>query len=127
MQNERVNGLSCLVRQGRIFGVWRTSDFARNSPSLSLARHGILVGHVTIPSGFPTPLYRQQSPERGAPVLAVAGGLQGIFRGRGSVLTQAAGVLSGTKDQTTSLQRSLPGSSVPLAGNQPLWPVPDRR
>ena len=63
------------------------------------------MGHVTISSGFPTPLYRQRSPERGAPVFAVAGGLQGIFGGRGSVLTQAAGFLSGTQDQTTSLQR----------------------
>ena len=101
---DRVNGLSCLVRQGRIFLSLAYVRF-REKFTFSIACPTWDFWWGTILGGFPTPLYRQRSPERGAPVFAVAGGLQGIFGGRGSVLTQAAGVLSGTKDQTTSLQR----------------------
>src|SRR6266849_1906423 len=50
-------------------------------------------------------IYMPGSAACGSALLAIAGQRKGLAGGRGSVLTQAVSVLSGTKDQTVPVRR----------------------
>src|SRR5579859_3121994 len=78
---------------------------SRNSPSRHAAQHGILIVHVTVAGNFPNPLYLPGPAARGSALFTVDGQHKGVVGGRGSALTQAVSVLSGTEDQTAPVRR----------------------